>query len=237
MTEKVLVVDTNSVKGELAVYQGNLLKGYLWFDTVRTHTETVLNRLDFLMKESDSDWEELNAIAVLVGPGSFTGIRIGLTVVKTIAYLKKLPVISLSNLQVMAAKAFKCYNDLPGCYTLIPGIRDEIFIGCYQNNTQIPITVFEKLTDYQNIKFTEKYPLIIEENTQLKTEKLPKDRTIIGLSRFLDGLSCFLQNPGLEKIQCDQLEALYLRKSEAEINYLKKEERKYSLYIENLWQK
>lgn len=71
----------------------------------RTHAQALLPMIDSLLSEAKLELANLNAIALIHGPGSFTGIRIALSITQGLAYASGLPVICLSSLFCMAHKA------------------------------------------------------------------------------------------------------------------------------------
>jgi tRNA threonylcarbamoyladenosine biosynthesis protein TsaB len=76
----------------------------------RQQANSLLPMIDSLMKESAISLSQLDAIAVTCGPGSFTGIRIGVSVAQSIAFAADLPVIPISTLQVLAQGAYRKFN-------------------------------------------------------------------------------------------------------------------------------
>ncbi len=68
------------------------------------HAETLLPSVEELLKNSDRSWEQISALAVAIGPGSFTGLRIGLSTVKGLAYGWDVPVIGVPTLLAVAAR-------------------------------------------------------------------------------------------------------------------------------------
>lgn len=68
----------------------------------RTHSETFMPLLDRVVKASGRDYKDIEAIAVTTGPGSFTGIRIGLSAVKGLAYALDIPCIPVSSTKALA---------------------------------------------------------------------------------------------------------------------------------------
>ena len=68
------------------------------------HAETLLPLVENLLKNSNRSWEQISALAVSIGPGSFTGLRIGLSTVKGLAYGWDVPVIGVPTLLAVAAR-------------------------------------------------------------------------------------------------------------------------------------
>lgn len=115
-------------------------------------SETLLPSIDKILKESNLTIKDLNKIFISIGPGSFTGIRIGVTVAKTIAWGFKLDIIPVSSLEVMASidtnKRYIC--------PLIDARRGFVYTSIYDQNLEVI---------YDN-KYTD-YSLFIEANNSI----------------------------------------------------------------------
>lgn len=100
---KILVIDT-SCKTSMAalVENGNLIASISLNDS-KTHSVKMLPSIEYILNASGVEPKEINAIAVTNGPGSYTGLRIGVTTAKTFAYTLKIPVIGINTLDALAA--------------------------------------------------------------------------------------------------------------------------------------
>lgn len=74
-------------------------------DITRGHAEHLLPRLDQLFADHKLDYSDVSRLAVTTGPGSFTGVRVGLSVARGLGFANNIPVIGLSALMVLAASA------------------------------------------------------------------------------------------------------------------------------------
>jgi tRNA threonylcarbamoyladenosine biosynthesis protein TsaB len=106
MTELLLVIDTATREGVvgLADRDGKLLASESW-TTGHRHGEELLSRLDNALLRLDASAQAIHWIAVGIGPGSFTGLRIGLATAKTLAYGLGLPLIGVSTTRALALAA------------------------------------------------------------------------------------------------------------------------------------
>ena len=99
---KILAVDTSATAASVAVAEENKLIGEFSINTALTHSQTLMPMVDELLKNTGLSVNNIDAVAVNAGPGSFTGVRIGVAAVKGIAFPKNLPCVSVSTLESMA---------------------------------------------------------------------------------------------------------------------------------------
>jgi tRNA threonylcarbamoyladenosine biosynthesis protein TsaB len=88
----IILLDSSSAICKITLIDGDWRQDYSW-ESDRTLAKWLLGYLDKILKEHDKTWTDISAIGVFEGPGSFTGIRIGLTVMNTIADSQKIPIV------------------------------------------------------------------------------------------------------------------------------------------------
>ncbi|MDL2287103.1 tRNA (adenosine(37)-N6)-threonylcarbamoyltransferase complex dimerization subunit type 1 TsaB [Eubacteriales bacterium OttesenSCG-928-G02] len=102
----VLSIDTTAVVASVAVceFNNDKIAKYSLFTLKNglTHSENLLPMIDNVLKIFNINTDDLGLIAVSVGPGSFTGVRIGVSTVKGLAYSKNIPVAAVSTLDALA---------------------------------------------------------------------------------------------------------------------------------------
>jgi tRNA threonylcarbamoyladenosine biosynthesis protein TsaB len=99
---KLLAVDTCSKSCSVAVFTGRQAAVELTASAARTHTAHLMQMIHQALEMAESDVGDLDALAVTLGPGSFTGLRIGLATVKGLAFMGRKPVIGVSSLEALA---------------------------------------------------------------------------------------------------------------------------------------
>ncbi len=99
---RILAVDSSSLTGSVALCQGESLVAELLLNVRSTHSEKLLKQIDLLLGEANWKLEDLDLLAVVTGPGSFTGLRIGIATIKGLAQVLNKPVVSVSSLQAIA---------------------------------------------------------------------------------------------------------------------------------------
>lgn len=99
---KILGMDTSTMVSGLALLEGDKIIAEMNISQEKTHSEELLPMLETMMKFVGVEMAEVDAIAVSMGPGSFTGLRIGMTIAKTMAQFLKKPVYGVDTLEAMA---------------------------------------------------------------------------------------------------------------------------------------
>ena len=100
----VLAVDTTTPSGSVALLRDGELRGEFNLESATTHSARLLRSVDLLLGADGLDIRAVDAYAVAAGPGSFTGIRIGLSAVKSLAFASGKPVAPVSTLEALALK-------------------------------------------------------------------------------------------------------------------------------------
>jgi tRNA threonylcarbamoyladenosine biosynthesis protein TsaB len=101
----LLAIETSSARGSLALLDGESILREAPFPEGLVHGREVTVHLQRVMAEAGFAPRRLDALAVGLGPGSYTGIRVGVTAAKTLAFALRIPVLAESSLRVIAANA------------------------------------------------------------------------------------------------------------------------------------
>jgi tRNA threonylcarbamoyladenosine biosynthesis protein TsaB len=88
----IILLDSSTALCKISLVDGEWRQDYQWLSD-RTLAKWLLGYLDKILKEHSKTWTDISAIGVFEGPGSFTGIRIGLTVMNTIADAQNIPIV------------------------------------------------------------------------------------------------------------------------------------------------
>lgn len=100
----ILAVDTTTPSGSVALLEDERLLGEIGLESAATHSARLLRSVDLLLGAIGRPVRDVDAFAVAAGPGSFTGIRIGLGAVKALAFASGRPVAPVSALLALATK-------------------------------------------------------------------------------------------------------------------------------------
>jgi tRNA threonylcarbamoyladenosine biosynthesis protein TsaB len=98
---KVLGIETSTSVGSVAIVKDQELLGQRRWKTEKGHAERLIEEIDHLLKQTSIPVEALDGYAVTIGPGSFTGLRVGLATVKGLAMVTQRPVMAVSTLEAL----------------------------------------------------------------------------------------------------------------------------------------
>lgn len=91
----LLALDTSTRLASLALTEGNTIRAELTWAVGNNHSVELLRRLEWLLHEQHVEMSQLRAVAAAIGPGSFTGVRVAVTVAKTLAFSLKMPLVGV----------------------------------------------------------------------------------------------------------------------------------------------
>jgi tRNA threonylcarbamoyladenosine biosynthesis protein TsaB len=126
----LLGIDTSTQSVGIAIYDGHqILCEETWISR-RYHTVELAGAVDANLKRAGLNAKDLDVLAVATGPGSFTGLRIGMALVKGLAYTHQLPVIGIPTLDITARAIPPCDKRLAA---VLQAGRSRLAVGWYQN--------------------------------------------------------------------------------------------------------
>jgi tRNA threonylcarbamoyladenosine biosynthesis protein TsaB len=125
----LLTIQTATPAGSVALTAGERLLGELFFDCRRPHGSWLIAAVDRLCREAGMTVGKLDGFGVTTGPGSFTGLRVGLATIKGLALASGKPVAGVSTLQTLALQA--PHAALPVC-ALLDARKQEVYAGIYR---------------------------------------------------------------------------------------------------------
>ncbi|HEY8363125.1 MAG TPA: tRNA (adenosine(37)-N6)-threonylcarbamoyltransferase complex dimerization subunit type 1 TsaB [Tissierellaceae bacterium] len=123
----VLALDTSTMISSCAVLDEEQVLGEYSLNQNETHSENLVPMIKEVLENLDLKVEDIDLYGVAIGPGSFTGLRIGVATVKALAHVFDKPVVGVSTLEALA------YN-LPNHKIIVPMIdarRDRVYTGIY----------------------------------------------------------------------------------------------------------
>jgi tRNA threonylcarbamoyladenosine biosynthesis protein TsaB len=143
----LLAIDTSTTWTGLACYDASGLVGECVWNSGRNHTAQVLPQLTMLMHHLQRIPPDLHAIAVAIGPGSWSGLRVGISIAKGLAWAGNLPLIGISTLDALA------YQHQHPALTICPLVRlgRERFATATFTSTASNTDTLQRLDDYRSV--------------------------------------------------------------------------------------
>lgn len=158
----ILNIETATTVCSVSLSKNGALVFYKELNNGFTHAENLHVFIEEVLKESNISTKQLNAIAVSKGPGSYTGLRIGVSTAKGLAYALQLPLISIDTLQLMALQAKTLQKENDFYCPMLDARRMEVYTAVYDHELiqQLPIealivdaTSIQKFTTFSNVLF------------------------------------------------------------------------------------
>jgi tRNA threonylcarbamoyladenosine biosynthesis protein TsaB len=126
----ILAVDTSSPHGSLAVLRDENLIGVVSTHADETYSSRMFRHLEFLLRDLSLELNQFDLFAVDAGPGSFTGLRVGLTAAKGWAEVHKKPAAAVSGLE---AVAFQSRSAAPILVPVLDARRGQFYFAFYRS--------------------------------------------------------------------------------------------------------
>lgn len=142
MAEYLLTLDTSTPAGSVALSCGEQLIGEILLQLPSTHSERLLPAVQQLLKEAGLRLSDLEAFGVVLGPGSFTGLRVGVATVKGLALATGKPVVGVSSLHTLALQV-PCPAHALSVW--IDARKQEVYAGRYVWETGFPALIGKEI--------------------------------------------------------------------------------------------
>ena len=232
---KILGIDTSTMAANVAVLEDDKLICEYTINTKKTHSQKLMPMIENMLKLSDLDIKEIDAIAICVGPGSFTGLRIGMATAKAMAHVNNIPLIGVNSLEILGANMDLCNRNI--C-SILDAQRNQVYMNKY-------ILKDDKITELEEISIkpidelleeisssNEDWVLVGEAVYKYK-EKIEEisNITIPSPANNITKAStlCFVARDKMlandQVYNCDNINPMYIRKSQAEEQYEEKQKR------------
>ena len=228
----VLAIDTATKIGSVALYDDKIgVIGEINLYVKVNHSNVIMDAVDSLFKLSGLNIKDVDRIAVTIGPGSFTGIRIGTAIAKGLAYSLKKPIVGVNELDVLAHMG---ENREDIIVPLIDARKERVYFSKYRYIDNILLReeeykdgeLREILDDLKGKKVTFIGDGAIV-NEKLINEILEKDYTIFSKANSIPRAGIAAQiSLHLPEDNLYTLEPLYVNKSQAEREKEEREKRK-----------
>lgn len=157
---KVLGIDTSTKVATIAILDGQRVIGEYSLSKDMSHSEKLMPMLKEVLDNIDMKMEEIDLYAVGLGPGSFTGLRIGLATIKSFAHLFNRPIIGVSTLEALA---YNMYLNNSIIMPMLDARRNRVYTSLYRfNDDEIEEIEGSQILEIDNIeKKLNKYEKIV----------------------------------------------------------------------------
>ncbi len=225
---KILAIDSSTEACSVALLDDD--KVYKRFQLApRKHAELLLPMVNEILKESQVELVELDAIACCVGPGAFTGLRIAVSVAQGLAFASDLPCIAVSSLETLAINALK-QSQAKFCISAIDARMQEVYFAVFERVGGSGVKIIGKEGVYK--------PMDIDlKEWKIDSKLLSKSEIVLignGWSEYefndsINQLSCTLLNNQFPNAK----DMLLIAKTYLKSNKLLKPEELQPIYIRN----
>ena len=230
----VLSVDSSYSTAPCALIKDDKILAEINLNDKKQHSVILMRLIDSILKEYEIDINDIDAFIISRGPGSFTGLRIGMATLKGLAFASKKPLISVSTLDALA------YNSISFQGIICPimdALRDNIYTCLYKNeNNNLTPLIKEQclnINELVTILKEQTLPIIfvgdgVAKHKEFLQENIPNSFFAPNHSNFPKASS--VGELGIKKINdgvienIDSINPIYLRKSQAEREYEKRME-------------
>ena len=202
----LLAINTAFLNANLGLILDNGERFTRTIDAKSKHSENVLKTIDEMCEEAGVIFKNIDKVAIVIGPGSFTGIRIGVAIVKALgAVMENLKVLPITSLELMAYIYLQNHHEKICC--VLNALSNLFFIAEFdENGNKVSV---ERMV---NVLPKDKKLVILEGDLNLENA----ERVEITSENLLDYVTTIVgENDG---ISSENVEPLYIRPSQAEAN-------------------
>jgi tRNA threonylcarbamoyladenosine biosynthesis protein TsaB len=204
----ILHIETATSNCSVSISDNERVLATIELDAGYTHAENLHPFIDQLFKKTKTEPKQLNAVAVSAGPGSYTGLRIGVSAAKGICYALNIPLIAVNTLQILCAGAIKLIDEKNVILCpMLDARRMEVYTAMYDKELNELNAAEAKIIDEQSTKDLDKAKV-----TYFFGDGMPKCKTLlqnISDAKFIDGItpsSSEMLNLALTKYNAKQFE-------------------------------
>lgn len=135
----ILAIDTSNNALGVALLDEDKILGEYITNLKKNHSIRIMPAIQMLMKDCEKEPNDLTKIVVAKGPGSYTGVRIGVTIAKTLAWSLNIPLAGISSLEILASGTGRYFNGAVS--PLFDARRGQVYTGLFQFLNGKPVTI------------------------------------------------------------------------------------------------
>lgn len=222
---KILALESSAIAASCAIWEDGKMLAQYFQNCALTHSRTLMPMVSAMLENCEIKLENIDKIAVARGPGSFTGIRIGVATAKGLAWGANKPLCGISTLEAMVYPVITLVGENEIICCAMDARRDEIYNALFENNAALPVRLCEDRAVSMDV-------VVEEAKKSGKTYLFVGDGAKLCYNKFLEnGLPARLSPPHMvfqnawgvamasvnaEGGNADELSPVYLRLSQAE---------------------
>ncbi|MFT8348711.1 tRNA (adenosine(37)-N6)-threonylcarbamoyltransferase complex dimerization subunit type 1 TsaB [Clostridium saccharoperbutylacetonicum] len=164
----ILAIDSSSKVATVALMKNHKLLGEITLNDKKEHSVILMNIIDNLLKLNNLTIDDIDGYVVSKGPGSFTGLRIGMATIKGLSFGSNKPYVSISSLDALAFSA----SNFDGIICpIMDALRNSVYTSLYKGHpslvaSEIPVTL-ERLLDFSALDIDELIEIIKSKNEKV----------------------------------------------------------------------
>jgi tRNA threonylcarbamoyladenosine biosynthesis protein TsaB len=210
---RVLAIDTTTARGSVAVVEDTELRGEVRLTTLDSHSTRILGAVDFLLSGLSLSVSDLDGFALAIGPGSFTGLRVGIATIQGLSVGSGRPIAGISTLDALAHRIRGTADRL---VVLMDAYRDGVNVAVYDREARpVEPPRLERPDDLlANLPHDAAFIGEAAQRHRAQIEQLRPGAVFPERSLFLAGTLARLAVPLLaagQGVSADKLRPLYLR--------------------------
>ena len=153
---RILALDCTQGSCSAAYFDGRKVVSEQVEEMEHGQAERLIPMMQEVLTASKVSFQDIECVAVTTGPGSFTGVRVGLAAADGIALAANLPMVGISVLDVLAWKVYKQHPELKRVCLVLETKREDYYFQCFENNkpeTEPAVLPAEKIKEWQKYTF------------------------------------------------------------------------------------
>ncbi|MDN4166172.1 tRNA (adenosine(37)-N6)-threonylcarbamoyltransferase complex dimerization subunit type 1 TsaB [Cytophagales bacterium LB-30] len=176
----ILHIDTATKVSSVAIHHHDKVLGFSQIQEEKSHSAMLTSQIESVCAFCQTPLSSIQAVAVSGGPGSYTGLRIGVSTAKGICFANDIPMLAVSSLHTMYEYVRSQYASDANYWPMIDARRMEVYTACFDTNGQ---------------QVTDIHPLIVDSSTFDKWNDKPNILFGDGADKFVD---VFQGNPSVQ---------------------------------------
>lgn len=225
----VLAIDTSTYVLGVALVDDSKVIGEYITNLKKNHSVRAMPAIEQLMRDCDITADQLSKIVVAQGPGSYTGVRIGVTIAKTMAFALDIPLIGVSSLELLAANG-RFFNGY--ICPIFDARRGQVYTGLYEYHQNMKVVMNDQnvlLHDWlEQLKKLERPILFLGNDVSLHVEAIQQvlgEFAVIGDKSMHNPYPAKLAHLGIfrDHVEVHPFVPNYLRLAEAEAKWLEQQ--------------